>query len=875
MKIYLFDLAPECLSQESKLNEVLAQFSSLVSFWSEIPAAERTSKSASTASLFAEVLASVVDIFKCSVKNDRDRPPSVVIRAARRVILENLKGEGPVSELCKAVMAYATPKTAMEVAKDRSASGLSDEAANTSFSAALGRFEDFFAPAMDDLGCWVMGGAAGGQQSISTLRPAFTEIQTMLDQTFAALDRWSSFALQGRSEDISIVLSNIAQLVQVGLLVMFLDFGSVMFAGGTLPTPPAEAATATTTSAKPIERGARGAPADLAQVAASKPSAAAAAEVSKAVGMKGECQAFAALLGDVSSSMARVSDTMSTKAGACGFEMPSPSPAECTADIDHAWKMLANINDYIRLCCIVGAVEVDYEKAPYLRFNESDREYTDSLFAFARLHTQVSAPAAVQLKCHCLVPPEAATTVIVEGMSAFVKDRGIDTYAKHASTFVKSCMQAVLEARVVVFVANEAIIKENCLDGLLWHILSDDGWQQRLPSRVDFKEDFELGCMTQDWKHNRAFRSLETFIGATSLPEMSMENISHPDLQKNMVPSKVARAALRSICFVRDLVVIGAVLQTSFLSEVAAGKEICEDDIFSEFTRALAEFTQTIVKFDNFLEDGHTFELERDGWRFDPSFAVLRQWRRCASAFGGRCLNTLLTKFVDILEGKCNACKNAAPDWRAAFDQQGKFNLELAVKLVKNRLKPLVDAHNSIHAIMRRMSSSASLLEVSPRLQDHPITAQSIAVALNGLAAATVASTVCSGVEVLVAGQLDPAGPQRAKDFVQKNKQGAAAEQIPTSFWDELQHLAQNALVKQSPSKLRSDMSSPSAAGKKESASSGDGTARSHCGASSSSAQPVSGPEVKTQVKREARGPADAPQGAPAAQPALKRARRQ
>ncbi len=101
---------------------------------------------------------------------------------------------------------------------------------------------------------------------------------------------------------------------------------------------------------------------------------------------------------------------------------------------------------------------------------------------------------------------------------------------------------------------------------------------------------------------------------------------------------------------------------------------------------------------------------------------------------------------------------------------QKKWNQQLADKILIDKAPLLVKHHNEVHQVMAKMNGVASSLSVDVRLQDHELTATSIAVALSFLSQCSPVVVLCMGAELLAESATDPQGPQKALNFLQTHK---------------------------------------------------------------------------------------------------------
>lgn len=87
--------------------------------------------------------------------------------------------------------------------------------------------------------------------------------------------------------------------------------------------------------------------------------------------------------------------------------------------------------------------------------------------------------------------------------------------------------------------------------------------------------------------------------------------------------------------------------------------------------------------------------------------------------------------------------------------------------------------------------SAATVLQISPRVQDHEETSTSVALCLAALQSAREAACVCLGVQCLRAASTDPSTASQATTFAASNADKFPS--IPKAFWDEFADLAAGA----------------------------------------------------------------------------------
>lgn len=78
---------------------------------------------------------------------------------------------------------------------------------------------------------------------------------------------------------------------------------------------------------------------------------------------------------------------------------------------------------------------------------------------------------------------------------------------------------------------------------------------------------------------------------------------------------------------------------------------------------------------------------------------------------------------------------------------------------------------------------------IAPRLQEHELSAQPIAIALATMASSMTSAITIMGTNIPEASS-DPVGSKRAADFLKKYRENPSSKNLPASFWMEFEALA-------------------------------------------------------------------------------------
>ena len=130
----------------------------------------------------------------------------------------------------------------------------------------------------------------------------------------------------------------------------------------------------------------------------------------------------------------------------------------------------------------------------------------------------------------------------------------------------------------------------------------------------------------------------------------------------------------------------------------------------------------------------------------------------------------LLDVFSSFLAKSTGGCKEVCPAWGAIMRKDGSLDYELALKIMKSNLTNVIDAHPMLFNTLSCMNVCASMLEISPRLQQHTITVADVAISQAELGMASQYSMMILGINLIFAHGRDVAGPKKAQAFIDNHK---------------------------------------------------------------------------------------------------------
>lgn len=237
-----------------------------------------------------------------------------------------------------------------------------------------------------------------------------------------------------------------------------------------------------------------------------------------------------------------------------------------------------------------------------------------------------------------------------------------------------------------------------------------------------------------------------------------------------------------------DLTTIASHIHSGLMSASCADAPIANEDLCGGIAYHLKLFNTAISHFDAEVNSELSFNLEKSSLKMPTCMSVFRDWAKSIGLFGGQGMTTWLRQISASLQAEAHACLSKLPSWSACFEQ-GRLLESVAAKVLDKKLESIVGAHNQLHKKMSLMSSAASLLEVSPRLRDHPETIEAAHISFDVMGKASDSSIVALAVELILRFQLDSSGISGARQFLSKYKK-VDHPSPPEVLWAEVGSIA-------------------------------------------------------------------------------------
>ena len=803
LRNYLFQLPADVTASTTKVDAVLAELDGTVGGWDAALATCPLDEGKEDD--FGETLRAILCIAQCCCHDEKWRPHTSQVRASRRCAYEALKQPGsPARELARSMMTYTVPRVMMETSKIHAATGVEDDAATQSFAAAIDRFGNM--EAFSDIDAWASKWLAGGACSYTTVKESLSELSCLHIQMVMSMRKWSNVAVQENVENMVVGLTNSMVILRSAnylLVAVFYELVSVrvqqlLARMGRQPSISQEPAPAVKADR---DEGPEGFAEKAAQVTAEVSAMQGIADVGASLAefvaglqpVREELTSFAKLLSTNAVGMQtclhklreRVGDAVSESFGV------EDDPNKVLQAIENNERVLLDMVDYFTFCDQLVSLRASASDHAVALVGDAAAKAPDQVICFARLQHAIEARPP-QLLCPSVVTKTSVVLGVLDTFARFMDELGRELYRASAASFLHQQLDAIIATQsITIAVVHESVVAKHD-DGPLLQLLIHAPKYEELVIKDEPRlagNDTDMEVLTA-LPHNAALGNLIAFADASSLHSFAVPGVAHTsaDGDKIAMPCAEALAVLKVVCGVKDVSILASIQQVRMLTPVGEGKVPAREDVFGKLAAVEGMLHTALVNLDCSLNSEQVVQVESAGWKLPCPMQTARQWAKLMSLFAGRCQDCLLKLFQMALTKSTEVCKAACPAWEAAFQKDG-FDRALAGKIFHNKLKNVADTYNAVHRDMTAMNVAAQRLQVSPRLQDHEITSESIAVGLACLSRSSQASIMILGVSLMQSFEHDPAGPAKAKEFIEANKSDKTSD-IPAAFWDELTHMA-------------------------------------------------------------------------------------
>lgn len=310
-----------------------------------------------------------------------------------------------------------------------------------------------------------------------------------------------------------------------------------------------------------------------------------------------------------------------------------------------------------------------------------------------------------------------------------------------------------------------------------------------------FLGGIELGknilASIQQLPHFVIFTNLTAFVGATGRPTLPMKMLRRIDLQDIVKqPTPEVMLYLKAKVIIRTISILTAAIHKYLFVPVTASATIDRQTLTDALPWCVSALGSSLSALDEHLADAAVSGMEAQAWSMPTSWSVMRLWQRTIATIRLRSVQVVLLQWNSLLDDMVAKSKSICPTWGICY-ADGTWNDRAADRLLLGKMSVVSASRNSLHDLLTVLNEGANRMEVTPRLQENEVSAQSIAVALHTLGRLKQTFIVASGVSLMHAYKFHHMATVKASEFLKVHKDARAdANGIPNLFWKHIESMA-------------------------------------------------------------------------------------
>ncbi|CAK0814343.1 unnamed protein product, partial [Prorocentrum cordatum] len=737
---------------------------------------------------------------QCLLPDEKDKPTTADVRAARKFINQNATStkssddQRPVVQnIAKSMVGIAPASFIMEQARRHASKGVEDDAANSIFDQACNRFEESFQEAYTDMELFINEPKPEDESDVMTYAILGKRLKPIIDiQTsiISCASRWSPAALKDDIEPVCAAMGNFMERLSNGVyglvsvfhktvsrpLARVLDeIGATKAGEGRdefLRVPVESVAVGGAAAAKPETQGAVVAVSESiveqggAGFAAVSPASKVIAALGDLHATRLQSEEFYEALQTMVLGTTKCAEALTKRTG--DVEL-----AEKLGDIGCAKVLLATLEDnrqnltdmmdYMGAVVELLPVFVDGGSDALFDATATNPKSKEHAINLSGLQHQLEGVNAILFHGESAVQDANVFHSISEAFVIFKANFGDITYQHAAAVW--------LAPRVLNMLAFSDL---------------EIGAVQALQTTAD------SDTMLESFTHNKALTALKDFAEATNMTEMRTCGAVLADGRQGEdwpVPMHIATSVFDVVCAVRGQFMLATAPQRYLIDPTAGRKEMFEKNIEPhpscniQVNVLVLMFSRAKV-IDDLVNADAGRSLERDGWGLRVPLQSLGRWALQMASFARRCRDAVMAHRMTCLSAVVSECQSTMPQWESIF-KDGVLNMQMAIDLLGEQLPPTVASYNRIYQVLGKVSVISKRIELSPPVDKHPTTSSGCAVASTLLAKFYQATVLIQGVNLLRFQSQGPSASTKASSFI-KEHQEKKKVQLPGAFWSEL-----------------------------------------------------------------------------------------
>lgn len=733
--------------------------------------------------------------FACMRVGESNRPTVGAARDARRAINSFAKEKGVCGDLSNAMLTLKMGVEATNASLAHSRAGIEDTNARGILVAAEVALEQKLAPHASSIVDWVKASCGQEPSGFSGLSGIFVEVQRLVMAAMGSLVRFSAVGLEAACGSIVGGLTNCVLVMQAAEFGFLFKLHNALGEQVSKVTNHLAVSDVAEAGDKQLEMeptvcadqdqgdGALGGAMELGCVASELTALTEAAK-----SLKMPFAEFGATITDLLKKLVRCMEALHKRAS--GDEtIDLILETSRVALREHCENL-----ETTELCLdyIAGASELLLldKLGQSLENGTTMQEFHDMLCNFCKTHTERSGGFMLKVTDGFDSADTLDCGTFEAVMAGFTSTVGQQLYDKHCHQKIKQCFERLQKNSVEVSMVNPEVLKDSAPDKKLAFLIRAPALQDLLLDSLSLEGAESDEKAFEGLDHNQALGFLKKFVEIIGVEAVVVPGSSHPDSEviDGGMPTELALFYGDIACATTDLSIVAAHLHRDLLLVAASGGLVTQVEVHGPIAYELNLFKLTLSRLDKAINCEFCLACEKSSWRLPVSLSSVREWACCMGVLGGDLQTLWLRQVSCVFQAQSSLCAGAVPSWTACFDGE-VFLRPVASKLLEGKFNSVVGAHNSLHQLMARLGSAATLLGISPRLQDNAETLQAVRIAFDNMSRASLASVVVLAAELVLKFERDASGSQGARSFLSRYARSAYPT-LPEVLWTELEGIA-------------------------------------------------------------------------------------
>ncbi|CAK0883716.1 unnamed protein product [Prorocentrum cordatum] len=780
---WIFNMSKDAANSGQMVAALLGSLQSILKTWDEKVRPDVNDK-------YHHFLRACCAVVQCALNDETKRPSVDTARWARKVVIGTSKEDAlPSSEFAKDMCEHPVGKDLMKYALTHAKAGVEDAAATNGFEASVAKFESILDPVFEDFGNWIEKGHQGKQMDILGCAGYLEACQTM------------AVSCQQAS-----TISNMCALLHAANYI-YVDTVRVLIGGLMLESAESARADGNRCDRSPDGQSAEGVDGDQALHDGGDESSIKSFKTKSF--LYGHVRDIDGRVRAINPKLTSFVDIFFTSAlnaqklyklaaSRVGSSWHEHFDQDMSAEL-----AMKHFNHNVSVCEKIVTYMMNLHTLSFPDWwlddsNDQQPRAIDEkvLCAFSKIHhEQVYVKPLTVIVSSTSLPFPQGVDDVAKLFGLFCQHVGQHMYDMHTSAFLQKNVAAIADKEVCLGQVRETVLTDCDATLAYSHLLPKvDATKLVNETGADFKGTETDNRLLSGLSHNQAFKHLQDFAKAVALTRIEIPGMHNLTVDAKEPCIESCFFALELKCAVADVVAMASAAQVHIIMRSSSEGQngltkavVCEDAV--NIGKALQS---ALVELDSLVNASKAVDFEKTGWVFTVPIATMRSWHLLAASFWKRCEDVMLKTMAMFLAAESGKLATATPTWTACFSDDG-YNEHMAQGMFKGRLDILVKQHNQVHAYLSDFATAAGKLSICPRMQEHSITSEAVAVAAESMKQSSIASIVTHGVDLLCTFRHRPEGPQKATDFLAKHEAGNPT--IPSQFWQQFKDLESHAVA--------------------------------------------------------------------------------